>query len=117
MQILPLEFSSIIPPVIVVGWIGTVIAAVTKPVIGLGRTVAKRLRDPTRDIFGNRKGAGDPDPVAEGLRAATTTATRNIQGRTDTALADLGLGPKPLPKSNIALIIAIGIGFFVLSKR
>ena len=121
MTINPADYSVLcllIPPL---GLFAAIAATLVKPVIGLGKTVASRLNDPSRDIFGRSKSPGTPDPIQEGLGKTITVASKNIQDSTQRStsaiMSNIGLGPKPITKSNIALIVAAAVVILVLAKR
>jgi len=114
---IPSWHSALFLFVAVFGLFGALIGGLAKPILGLGKTVASRLQNPNRDIFGRPKDPGTPDPLQEGLRAATTAATSNIQGTVDTALSDIGLTPTPAKKSNIALIAVAILAILFITKK
>lgn len=121
MTINPIDYSVLcllIPPL---GLFAAIAAALIKPAIGLGKTAISRLSNPKRDIFGRHKRPGTPDPIQEGLGKTITVASRNIQDSTQRStsaiMSNIGLGPKPISKSNIALIVAAAVVILVLTKR
>ena len=116
MTYLPVE-TSLFYLIVPIGFILALGSALIKPAIGLGKTVAKRLADPNRDIFGRRKGKDEPDPIQEGLRTTTTVATRNMQSGWNTTLSNIGLGPAPAKPANIALIAVAILAVILITKK